>query len=175
MEILSQILAISEPKGASFLVIGGHAINAHGYPRQTGDLDFLVSKEDREFWLGLMKDLKYKEIQSHEIFARFKPNSSANWPIDFMFVDQDIFQQLYSSSVSFDFGKCSVQIPSIEHLIALKLHALKQRQDHRESRDVLDVKELLKLSSLSSEELRQLCEKYDRIDLYDEFEKICSK
>ena len=51
-------------------------------------------------------------------------------------------------------------------MIALKLHALKQRQSHREEKDLSDVRELLKLNVVESDEFRQLCEKYDRLDVF---------
>ena len=39
--------------GRTFLVIGGFAVCAHGYDRQTVDLDILISKEQREVTLSI--------------------------------------------------------------------------------------------------------------------------
>lgn len=167
MEVLKQIKEYCTSNNVTFLVIGGHAVNAHGFPRQTGDIDLLVSSKDRELWINLMGTLKYTQVQEHPVFARFQYSDIAGWPIDLMFVDPPILNELVVDSIEEDFGDCTAKIPSLEHMIALKLHALKQRQDHRENKDLLDIMELLPKSNIDNEKLRQLCEKYDRIDLYE--------
>jgi hypothetical protein len=43
----------------SFLVIGGHAVNAHGASRMTFDLDLLVRRSDLEKWRELMERLGF--------------------------------------------------------------------------------------------------------------------
>ena len=39
---LHELLALFRAKGVEFLVVGGHAVAFHGYPRLTQDLDLLV-------------------------------------------------------------------------------------------------------------------------------------
>ncbi|RMG42638.1 MAG: hypothetical protein D6719_05990 [Candidatus Dadabacteria bacterium] len=173
MKILEQINSHAHTAGVDFLVIGGHALNALGFSRQTGDLDLIVSKSDKEFWIKLVSDLGYKQVQTHEVFARFKPAALVAWPVDLMFVEPNVFAQLLSEAGISDFGCCKVKIPSIRHMLALKLHALKQRQKHREGKDVVDVIELLKLGNIAESTFRQLCEKYDRLDLYERLKEYC--
>ena len=40
VEMLSALSAV----GARFLIVGAHALAAHGTPRATGDLDFVANK-----------------------------------------------------------------------------------------------------------------------------------
>ncbi|MCB0333985.1 MAG: nucleotidyl transferase AbiEii/AbiGii toxin family protein [Bdellovibrionales bacterium] len=167
MEILRVIRNQTDKSGICFLVIGGHAVNHYGFARQTGDLDLLASKEDREFWNSLLADLKFTNRQNHEVFARFEPREIASWPIDLMFVEKEILKEILARSEDASFGSVSAPVPCIEHMIALKLHALKQRQSFREEKDFIDVQELRKRSNLSQEAFRALCEKYDRIDVYE--------
>lgn len=167
MKVLEGITHHCRQHGVHFLVIGGHAINAHGYARQTSDLDLLVAKSDRDFWLKLMEALRYSAVQTHEVFARFKPPDLAAWPIDFMFVDMEVFKQMLQEAVPADFGSINAEVPSLRHMLALKLHALKQRQKHREQRDILDVIKLKELSGISEAEFLELCRNYDRLDLYE--------
>ncbi|MCO6429223.1 MAG: nucleotidyl transferase AbiEii/AbiGii toxin family protein [Deltaproteobacteria bacterium] len=166
MKILEQLAKRADEHGIKFLVIGGHALNVHGYARQTGDLDLLVSKQNRDFWINLVKEFRYKPIHQHEVFARFAPSTLAEWPIDLMFVEDSIFQQILTDSVQGDFSTVQVPVPSSRHMIALKLHALKQRQPHREEKDILDVRKLLAISAMSDSDFRNLCEKYDRMDVF---------
>ncbi|MCB0335165.1 MAG: hypothetical protein KDD62_02635 [Bdellovibrionales bacterium] len=50
MEVLRTIALYAESKDMPFLVIGGHAVNAYGISRQTGDIDLLVPKEAHSAW-----------------------------------------------------------------------------------------------------------------------------
>ena len=36
-----------------FLVIGGLAVNFHGYSRDSADLDLLIQRDAREAWLAM--------------------------------------------------------------------------------------------------------------------------
>lgn len=170
MEALNKINSICGNEG--FLLIGGHAISAYGFRRQTGDIDLLVSKKSRDFWINLIESLGYTSTQKHEVFARFQPLDPGAWPFDLMFVSDEVFSALFAESNEITIGTAHVRIPSVRHMMALKLHALKQRQKHREIKDELDVSKLYELGIVPEDEFRQLCEKYDRIDVYDKFKKI---
>lgn len=174
MEILKNLKLKAESRRVSFIVIGGHAMNALGYSRQTGDLDLLVSNADKDFWISTISKYGYQQVQAHPVFARFKSVDIAAWPIDFMFVSPEVFSKLLDESSVKDFGDTAVLVPCIKHMIALKLHALKQRQAHRETKDLLDIQELLRMESIEPEELRQLCEKYDRMDLYEQLRRFAN-
>lgn len=166
MKILQILDETAKREKKRFLLIGGHAVNAHGYPRQTADLDILVSREDRDYWEEILKKLSYEPFQRQRVFSRWKPPTLGEWPIDLMYVARDVFEELLEKSEQHDFGLVAVAVPSKRHLVSLKLHALSQRQGHRESKDLLDVIELFARSNLTNDQLRELCEKYDRIDLY---------
>ena len=121
-----------------------------------------------------MQALDYQKFQDHEVFARYASKQIASWPIDFMFVADDILQAMQATAVVADFGSCKVKVPSINHMIALKLHALKQGQKHREDKDLIDVKKLVELGEVDLKSFRQLCERYDRIDVYEKFKGFCA-
>ncbi|MCI5066065.1 nucleotidyltransferase family protein [bacterium] len=171
MKILKRLSTEAEVAGVEFLVIGGHAINAYGYPRQTGDLDILSTADSRKFWTTTLERLGYEIIQDHEVFSRFKPPSLSFWPIDLMYVDAEVFKTMKAAGKDFDFGDIYASCPSIPHLIALKLHAMKQQSEYREAKDFLDISELYKRSDLNDSELLSLCERYGRIDVYERIKR----
>jgi len=41
---LSEFVALLNSQGVEYLVVGGHAVAFHGYPRYTGDIDFLLRR-----------------------------------------------------------------------------------------------------------------------------------
>lgn len=157
------------------VVIGGHAINAHGLDRHTGDLDLIVPNDQRQSWVTLMTELRYNAGQNTESFARFRPESIAAWPIDLMFVDRATFEKIKGSSSLFEFGAIEAPVASIPHLIALKLHALKQGQEHREAKDISDILFLARRLPMTTEELRQLCSSHGTEAIFRKLQKVLSR
>jgi hypothetical protein len=162
MEILRTIALYVEGKDMPFLVIGGHAVNSYGLSRQTGDLDLLVRERDRQAWIELMAKLHLKAGQSDDRFARFRPEVLTGWPIDLMFVDEETFAKMFDASAEVSFGPARAHVAAARHLVALKLHALKQGQEHRFAKDVGDIIGLLRSgrTGLTREELQAMCIRY---------------
>ncbi|HQH28188.1 MAG TPA: hypothetical protein PLP17_12380, partial [Oligoflexia bacterium] len=159
MEILRSVSLYAEAKQMAFMVIGGHAVNAYGIARQTGDLDLVVPLAERELWFGLMAKLRYVRGQDDERFARFRPDSLASWPIDLMFVDDLTFAKLLKDSIVIEFGAAQARVVSPRHLATMKIHALKHYQAHRYAKDYSDLISLLRQgkTGISRDELSELC------------------
>lgn len=156
-----------------FLLIGGHAVNAYGVQRQTGDIDLIVKSSQRKAWEGLFVKIRYQSDQSDNRFIRYRPDTIAAWPIALMLVDDETFNKLYSESRLTDLGAIAVKVVSPQHLITLKLHALKVYQEHRYAKDYNDVIQLLRHAcpQLRDEALRELCEHYADVALYEKLAK----
>lgn len=169
MEILRTIKVYTDEKKMPFLVIGGHAVNAWGISRHTGDVDLMVPLEDKPQWLTLFRILRYEEGQSDDRFSRFRTESLDNWPIDLMYVNRSTFDSIYQETELQEFGDVEVPVASLKHLVFLKIHALKHFQEHRFAKDYSDLVSLLNLGkgALSREELKQACLKYADMKLYE--------
>jgi hypothetical protein len=168
MEILRSINLYTELRNMPFVVIGGHAVNNYGMARNTADLDLVVPLADQGKWLILMEKLKYEAGQSDDRFARFRPKGLDNWPIDLMFVNDETFSRLREDSVTACFGEVEAPIASIEHLILMKLHAMKYFQEHRFAKDYADLIGLIRVGKIEVEGkcFSQWCAKYATEDLY---------
>jgi hypothetical protein len=154
--------------GLPFLVIGGLAVIAHGYPRDTVDLDYLVRARDREAWRITLAKHGYAIAHEHEHFAQFA--SALGWiDLDLMFVNDPTFDTMFAASELRSLGPTEGRFPSLEHLIALKLHVLKQGIPHRMLGDTDDVINLVLANrvDLRQEKWRQLFVKYGSVDLYE--------
>ncbi len=152
-----------------FAVIGGHAVNAYGISRQTGDLDLIVRGSDKEAWSTLMKKMNYESGQHDERFARYRPDATPAWPIDLMFVDDETFRKILSDAVEMEFGPARARVVSSRHLVTLKIHALKHFQEHRFAKDFGDLVALLRSgkTGISDADLRELCVRYATSALYE--------
>ena len=67
-----RFIELLEENGVKFLVVGGYAVSAHGYPRYTGDLDIFVAI-DLESAAGIVKT--FSPNISEDIRTGAKPPS----------------------------------------------------------------------------------------------------
>lgn len=158
-----------------FLVIGGIAIVAHGYQRDTIDLDYLVRQSDRAAWRDALKKLGYQIAHEHDRFDQFA--STHGWiDLDVMYVTEQTFDTMFAASELKNLGSADARFPSLEHLIALKLHVLKQNIPHRMLGDMDDVINLVLANhvNLRQDKWRELFVKYGSLDLYEKIIRAIS-
>ena len=156
-----------------FLVIGGYAVAAHGHTRATFDVDFLVRRAEREAWFARLSAAGLKLFGQSNAFAQFSQPGDGDG-LDLMLVDESTFDRMWQASEEREFGGSRARIPCLDHLLALKLHALKQALPHRTSKDAEDVEVLARRNRLNLSDLRyeQLFLKYGNRELYDTFLRL---
>ena len=118
-------------RGLRFLLIGGHAVSAHGYSRKTFDVDFLVCGDDSEKWREMLRGLGYECAHEQTAFMQFASTIPDAPPLDLMRVNRDTFEKLFAASESRSALGVDTRVPSLLHLIALKLHAARDAAPHR--------------------------------------------
>jgi predicted nucleotidyltransferase len=176
MGLFEEIVTEAREKGLDFLVIGGHAVNFYGYSRETADLDLLVRQDARAAWAELFCGLGYAVDRDAETFVQLAPPGQAEWPVDLMLVREPTFAAMLAASREVNMYGAKLRIPSLDHLVALKLHALKHTRAHRFLKDFQDVEGLVRTNhlDLQSERVRQLFLKYGNLDLYEKIVRACS-
>src|SRR5947199_5428701 len=127
MELIDFIKLANRTPSFPFLVIGGYAVAAHGHTRPTFDVDFLVRQVNREAWFTKLQSADLRMIQQTPGFAQFT-GAGAGEALDLMFVNDSTFNEIEQAAEERSFGALSARVPSLDHLLALKLHALKQGQ-----------------------------------------------
>jgi predicted nucleotidyltransferase len=145
-----------------FIVVGGNAVIAYGYPRQTQDFDLLVREMDRRAWHELITSLGYFAHHAHRVFHMYAPSASSQPPIDLMLVDTRTFERLNNDAREIEVNSFPVRIPSLPHLIALKLHAIRHGGEDRRAVDLTDIVELVRLNhvNLASRDYQEILERY---------------
>ena len=164
--------ACAEEAKLPFFVIGGHAVIAHGYQRTTTDLDVLIRRSDLDAWMKALAKVDYEPVHVQRTFAQFE-SKAGNIDLDLMLVSDETFQKMAADAIMTEIQQTPVSIPSIEHLIALKLHALKQDLRHRRLRDADDVVNLVLQNRINLEEShwREIFEKHGTLDWYERIRK----
>ena len=124
------------------VVIGGWAIGAHGHARATFDVDLMIRQADRAAWIERVKARGLKLFQESKVFAQFTQSTGDG--LDLMCVNDQTFEKIWDASEERSFGEVKARVPCLDHLLALKLHALRQNSPHRTSKDADDVEVLLR-------------------------------
>ena len=166
----------AQKRNLRFLVIGGLAVNLHGHSRDTGDLDLLVLKETRPAWLEIFGGLGYTVYRDAGIFLQLTPPKEGAWPVDLMFVNSGTFTPMMQAALEEDIYGARLLIPSLDHLLALKIHAMKNGHVGRFMKDFMDVENLIRIHKVDvrSEKCRLLFLKYGDAELYEKIIRASS-
>ena len=169
MNIFALLNEIAAKDALPFLMIGGHAVNAYGYSRITGDLDILVNRDDRDRWLGALTTRGFTLKHDGGGFLQTNPPEGCLWPLDLMLANPRTFGDMMTASREVEQGEFRLRVPSLDHLFVLKLHALKQGLAHRNFKDFMDVLSLAQVNGVDvrSDSFRALCEKYGSKNIYE--------
>ena len=125
-----------------------------------------------ESWKALLAGLGYRLVNEQDAFQQYERPGVASWPLDLMLVNDPTYDGMAGASLTANVMGASLRMVSLKHLLALKLHVLKQRKLHRFLDDFIDVTELVKSNrlDLQSAEFRDLFLRYGTADIYD---KVC--
>ena len=169
MNIFALLHEISAKDDLAFLMIGGHAVNAYGYARITGDLDILIKRDDRDRWLGAVTARGFALKHDGGGFLQTNPPEGCLWPLDLMLANPRAFGEMMTASREIKQGEFRLRVPSLDHLFVLKLHALKQGVAYRGFKDFMDVLSLAQINGVDvrSDSFRVLCEKYGSKEIYE--------
>ena len=131
------------------LMIGGHAVTALGHPRATFDLDLLIPRHAAQDWRVALAGLRYSLFAESDNFHQYEAHKDFPLPpIDLMLVDDDVFTTLEISKTNTK----PIAVPSVEAMIALKLHAAKQATRTEGEKDWSDIIALFKAHQLRLDE-----------------------
>ncbi|MFO1512517.1 MAG: hypothetical protein U1F83_06320 [Verrucomicrobiota bacterium] len=172
MELPDFIKLGNESPALGFVLIGGWAVGAHGYARATFDVDFMVRRSERAAWIERLTSCGLKLFRESGVFAQF--TQVAGDGLDLMFVDGPTFTKIRDASEERAFGDVKARVPCLDHLLAKKLHALRQNLAHRTSKDVDDVEVLLRRHeiNLADPHYKTLFLKYGTSEIYETFVRL---
>ena len=152
-----------------FVLVGGFAVNHYKVSRATADVDLIMTEESYARALPLLEQNGYRETMRTSLFARLGARGVLLMDLDVLFVDQKTFDGIARESGKTEIEGKKIKIPSLSHLIALKLHSLRNNFVHREIPDLSDIVNLIKINQIDvkRDSFRELCLKYGTQELYD--------
>lgn len=147
--------------------MGGLGLHAHGHSRATFDLDLVTRSEAQAPLVTRLEELGYETVHRSPGYSNHA-HSSPEWgSIDVVYVDNKTARQLFSACTrTLKLGEREVPVPSAEHLIAMKVQALRN-DPSRELQDLADIQYLLGLADTKREEVRGYFERAGMTEWYD--------
>jgi hypothetical protein len=174
---LERICEMAGTRGLPVLFIGGHAVIAHGHPRNTFDVDLLINREDRHAWSGLLEGLGYTLLAQTTAFLQMQAPDEHTLPVDLLMVNEQTFTMMVAAARWQEPLPLNARIVSLSHLLALKCHAIKHGHPGRVEKDVDDVIGLVAANrvEIKAPEWRELFLKYGPPELYEKLGRIQKK
>ncbi len=162
------IVATNLPaEGVDYLLVGGFAVNYHGYTRNTLDVDFMIVTEQLETVRRIMTQAEFVNITIQDNVAFFNaPDSPLR--VDFLRVDRDTMRKLLANAVSANVQGVEVKVPALHDLIGMKIFALSQDVSRRMGKDLPDIAYLSVIHNLDLEsDIRPLCNRFGTSRVYE--------
>ena len=158
------------------VLIGGFAINFYKVTRNTLGIDFLITKKDFVKIKDALLAAGYAEEFVTDVAIRFS-NKKDIMDIDFMIVDGPTREKIIKDGKTAEVVGEKLIIPSLNHLIALKLHAIKNNQKNRIWKDLPDIIRLIQVNNVDckNEAFKEICLTYGNNEIYQLILKNCVK
>ena len=148
-----QLLLALNSNNVQYLIVGGYAVNYHGYRRTTGDIDLWIKPGDanKEKVISSLKSLHVNTDVLIELTKMdfTKPlvfiDGEEPFKIDFMtYVSGVDFEEAWSQKIDENFDSIAVQFIHFDHLIISKFTTGR-------AKDKLDIEELQKIKKMKKE------------------------
>jgi hypothetical protein len=163
-DIFAAVARAASERSLPILVIGGHAVNSYGYTRTTFDVDFMICIDDLAAWRRMLESIGYSWSGQTEAFAKMMPpeNAAGFLPADIMLVEHATLAKIAAESSLRDFGGEKLSVPHPLHLIALKLHAMKNPARLKAGKDLPDILHLVRICELDpkSSQFAEILQRY---------------
>ncbi len=168
--VLETIIRFLKRENIHFVVIGAYALHAYGYVRATRDLDFLVREEDQEKIVRFLETLGYETVHRSKGFSNHIHQMAGLGRIDFVYVaDKTAGIVFLGKRDLLVLGEFSLPVARAEHLIALKLFAVKNDPD-RKFRELSDIQQMMRLPGIDIGEVRGYFKKFGQLEMFYELE-----
>jgi len=149
-------------------LIGAFALNAYGYMRATGDIDFIVRREDQGEIIEYLESLGFETLHRSTGYSNHAHQMSGLGQVDFVYATGRTADLIFAEARKMPvLGRPAIPVVKPEHLVALKVFAIKN-DPSRKLREMADIEYLLRLPEVNMAEIREYFEKHHQLEtLYE--------
>ncbi len=165
-EAVSECLA---REGHRALVAGALGLHAHGNSRLTFDLDLITVLEAQKPLVSLLESLGYETLYVSAGYSNHLHSDPAWGRLDLIYVDANTAGRLFEESrTKMRLGSVDFSVPKAEHLVAMKVHAIKS-DPRRTIQDLADIQFLLRIPGV---DLGEVARHFETAGLTEEYERL---
>ena len=148
-------------------IIGAFALYSYGYVRATQDIDYITRLKYKEKTVAYLESLGFETIFSSDAFSNHL-HAIDSVRVDVMYVEGETADNIFKSTEKrLIFKDLELPVVSPEHLVAMKLFAIKNNPE-RKYKDLADIKEILHNTAYNEEIVKGYFKKYEQESYYDE-------
>lgn len=153
--VLGRVEAFLTERHWRFALAGGVALGVYGNLRLTLDLDIVTEAAAQEALVAWMESAGYTTLHRSSGFSNHRHPSREWGRVDFIYVRDETATRLFAGVVVAP-GPAGrpVPVPRKEHLIAMKVQAMKN-DPTRTLQDMSDIEYLLKLDGTNRDEVME--------------------
>lgn len=169
---LVEISAFLAATGAPLAVIGGVALAAYGHPRMTLDLDIVTGSVVQDALIAFMERRGFETLHRSSGYSNHRHADRLRGRVDVMYVRGETERRLIAGVRHLPGpGGQTIAVPRPEHLIAMKLQAMRDDPE-RTWQDLADIAYLLRLDDVDRDEARGYFEKSGLGERWRELERL---
>ena len=117
----------------------------YGVSRQTFDVAMLITHSQKQLMESSLLEAGYTAIAETRSFVRYRCENVYLMDIDVLLVDSCTLDKMLTESTAVSVDDVDLRVPSLAHLIALKLHAVSNNPE-KSTKDLADISELLRVN-----------------------------
>lgn len=171
IRVLDRIDAVLTTRGSRYALAGGVALAAYRHPRLTLDLDIVTEADAQDAVVASMESAGYATLYRSSGFSNHRHPDREWGRVDFIYVRGETAARLFADVriVPGPSGR-PVPVPSCDHLIAMKVQAMKNDPE-RTWQEMVDIGYLLKLEGTNRSEVREYFAKANLMERWEELER----
>jgi hypothetical protein len=157
-------------EGFPFAVVGGVALAGYGHPRMTLDLDLVTEVSAQDAVVSFMEARGFTTLHRSSGYSNHLHADRRRGRVDFVYVRGETARRLFAGlrTVPGPGGR-AISVPKPEHLIAMKVQAMRDAPD-RTWQELVDIAHLVRLEGVDRDEVRGYFEKSGLLERWRELE-----
>jgi hypothetical protein len=166
--VFDEVATFLEAQGHPVAVVGGLAVLAHGHTRASFDLDLLTEVAARDGFVAFLEAKGYETLHASQSFSNHAHADASRGRVDVVYVDAETSRRIFAeASPRLPLGGRTALVPKAEHLIAMKVQAMKN-DPTRAPLDLADIHFLLRQPGTNRDEVQSYFVRAGMEDRYDE-------
>jgi hypothetical protein len=169
--VFSTVADFLEGEGFPVAIVGAFGLHAYGITRATQDLDFVTDTVARPKIIAFLESLGYDTLYASEGYSNHVHGDPSLGRVDFVYVGGETRRLLFEGCRERStLGGRPLKVPRAEHLIAMKVQAIKN-DPRRALQDLADVRSLLLLPGIDQNQVEGYFERAGLREKLDEIRK----